>query len=83
MGKYNPLCQPWGATSVFLFLSPESFYNLITWHHWKKEKATKPVVPHLESGFPTDIKLSIIDALAKSKVNDKYLELNDIQKTTS
>lgn len=70
MNQYDVFRQPWGATSVFLFLSPESYSNLITWHHWKKEGAPGAIVPHLESGFPEAIPLTVINEVWFVTVTD-------------
>ena len=46
---------------VFLFLSESEYTNLVRWEKWKEEKAwEETVVPHLESGYPDKIPLSLI-----------------------
>lgn len=62
LSKYNVFGQGDGERSVFLFLAPTSYYKLIPWTNWKRDKAwSEMVVPHLESGYPGFVPISEIE----------------------
>ncbi|MDZ5459273.1 hypothetical protein [Azohydromonas lata] len=64
LSDYRIFGQGWGATTVFMFLSPFAHKQLITWRSWQKEKAYgQQVVPDLESGFPGEILLGDIEEI--------------------
>ncbi len=72
LSDYQIFGQGWGATTVFLFLSPLVHHKLITWQSWKREKAYGlQIVPELESGFPEAILLDFIEEVWILTINDR------------
>lgn len=72
LSDYQIFGQGWGASTVFLFLSPASHPKLVTWHSWEIEKAYgQQVVPDLESGFPDAIPLELIEEVWFITINDR------------
>ncbi|MBN8792389.1 MAG: hypothetical protein J0I01_09200 [Stenotrophomonas nitritireducens] len=60
--KYDIFGQGDGERSVFLFLHPSKYEKIISWTHWKAEKAwSEMVVPHLEAGYPGSVPLHEVE----------------------